>query len=374
MNQCLRFGKCRISPTFRSAVSLHSHTLYSRESLSFVFRAAAQVPLLSRWIRSQEKRYRTFYGSDLDVSRGWWTPPLSPRDALRAEVSQIEDKLQLNSLVSLTDHDTIEGVRLLGVVNPGRVPVSVEWTIPYGESFFHLGIHNLPVAGSQQIFDELAAYTSSPEPRRLRDLMWGLDQFAEILVVFNHPCWDEKGVGQDKHDALVDSFLSSHGEWIHAIELNGLRPWAENRMAARLASDRNYPLISGGDRHGREPNSVLNLTAASQFSEFVEEIRRGRQSQILSMPQYEDSLRLRIVQNIGDILREDDTHSMGWKCWSDRVFYRCEDGEVRSISQLWGKSAPSVVNWCIGLIRLAENRRMRGALRIALAGKQESAI
>jgi hypothetical protein len=201
-----------------------------------------------------------------------------------------------------------------------------------------------------------------------------LDELPEVLIVFNHPCWDEKGIGQDNHDALVRDFLARCGGWIHALELNGLRPWAENRSAAARAAAYDYPFISGGDRHGREPNSVLNLSAAIRFSEFVEEIRRDQHSQILLMPQYHESLRLRIVQNICDILRDDEGHSLGWKRWSDRVFYHCEDGEARSLTELWGRTAPSVVNWFIGLVRLAQHRRMRGALRLALAEKQESPV
>jgi len=51
---------------FRTGVSLHSHTLHSRETLDFIYRAAAQAPIL-------------------DLSRGWWTPPLGPHDAWLVE-------------------------------------------------------------------------------------------------------------------------------------------------------------------------------------------------------------------------------------------------------------------------------------------------
>ncbi len=38
-------------------------------------------------------------------------------------------------------------------------------------------------------------------------------------------------------------------------------------------ADVETPVISGGDRHGCEPNGVINLTAARTFSEFAQEVR-----------------------------------------------------------------------------------------------------
>jgi len=46
-------------------------------------------------------------------------------------------------------------------------------------------------------------------------------------------------------------------------------------------------LVSGGDRHGVEPNANINLTNATSFTEFVHEIRRKRRaifSSCLSTP------------------------------------------------------------------------------------------
>ncbi len=43
-------------------------------------------------------------------------------------------------------------------------------------------------------------------------------------------------------------------------------------------------LISGGDRHGVEPNANINLTNATSFTEFVHEIRRQKKSNVLFMP------------------------------------------------------------------------------------------
>ena len=46
------------APRFRTGVSLHSHTLHSRESLNFIYHAARHSALL-RWVlRRGERRYR----------------------------------------------------------------------------------------------------------------------------------------------------------------------------------------------------------------------------------------------------------------------------------------------------------------------------
>ena len=85
------------------------------------------------------------------------------------------------------------------------------------------------------------------------------------LIVFNHPAWDEHGIGQAKHMELATLFLGAHSEFIHAVELNGLRPWKENRLAWRMAQDMDKPIVAGGDRHALEPNTLLDLTNAGCF-------------------------------------------------------------------------------------------------------------
>ena len=80
-------------PEFRTGVSLHSHTLHSRESLDFIERATANTPWLSGAIRKQREKYRAIKGRELDLSRAWWTPPLSGRQAVDLEKRQIERRL-----------------------------------------------------------------------------------------------------------------------------------------------------------------------------------------------------------------------------------------------------------------------------------------
>jgi hypothetical protein len=58
----------------------------------------------------------------------------------------VEEKLGLRALVSLSDHDNIEaGLRLQMLERTKRAPISVEWSVPYDQTVFHVGVHNLPV-------------------------------------------------------------------------------------------------------------------------------------------------------------------------------------------------------------------------------------
>ena len=80
------------------------------------------------------------------------------------------------------------------------------------------------------------------------------------LVVLNHPFWDQPTIGADRHDEHLMRFMAAYRGWIHAVEINGLRGRRENQRAVDLSERYAIPLISGGDRHGREPNAALNLT------------------------------------------------------------------------------------------------------------------
>jgi hypothetical protein len=358
---------------FRTGVSLHSHTLHSREYLDFIYRAAARAPLLAASLRRGERRYRKINGTDLDLWRGWWTPPLGPRDAWELERSQIEG-LGLSALVSLTDHDDIEAPVALQVLEECRgVPVSVEWTVPFRPAFFHLGIHNLPSSAARAIFAEMDEYSRRPRESRLQEVLTALAASPEILVVFNHPLWDEKGIGPVRHLETVREFLHLLGASVHAIELNGLRPWHENREIIALARAYGKPFISGGDRHAFEPNAALNLTNAGSFGEFVEEVRSGW-SDVLILRHYRESFTLRIVHNLIDVLRTYERHANGWRLWSDRVFYLCDDGNTRSLTELFGAKTPAPVALFLGAVQFASAPHIRRLVRGAFSLGEEVAL
>src|SRR5215472_7303491 len=179
---------------YRTAVSLHSHTLHSEESLGFIPRYTAAVPMLASVIREKQENYRTSSGVEIDFSRAYWTPPLAPREAYDLENGAIE-ALDLAGLISLTDHDNVEAGLLLSLIEQARpIPVSVEWTVPAGPVFFHVGVHNLPPRRAHSILADLQSYTSRPSSKLLDDLLAALDEMDETLIVLNHPLWDEAGI------------------------------------------------------------------------------------------------------------------------------------------------------------------------------------
>src|SRR5208283_547813 len=149
------------------------------------------------------------------------------------------------------------------------VPVSVEWTVPFGGTFFHLGVHNLPVENARAIMTELAAFTEQKSNVPLAEIFRTLVANRDTLIVFNHPHWDENRIGEEAHRAAARQFSATYKQYLHAFELNGLRPWSENRTVVDLARHFGKPVISGGDRHALEPNTILNLSNATSFSEFV---------------------------------------------------------------------------------------------------------
>jgi hypothetical protein len=347
-----------------TAISLHSHTSHSKERLDFIPRLSSLIPILGGLVRAQERRYCDLHGHEFNYFNAWWTPPLSPREALSVERRQIEE-LGLRPFVSLTDHDTIEAPLLVRVLPEGRdVPVSLEWTVPYRGTFFHLGVHNLPPRSASGITAELNAFTASPREELIRPLLAALTEAQETLVVFNHPCWDEKRVGRAPHDALAREFLTQNRDCLHALEVNGIRPWTENLRAVELASAFGRPVISGGDRHCCEPNALLNITNAASFEEFVDEVRRDARSQVLVMPQYREPLACRLMRAIADVMRDNESHAHGWVRWSDRVFFRREDGAVEALSSVWGAgTGPMVIRAFARVAQSLDSRSLQAAMR-----------
>lgn len=377
MHTNIRLGVDRnAAAQFRSAVSLHGHTLHSRETMDFIYRMALRIPPVRAALRKGEARFRAAYGTELDLSRAWWTPPLAPHQAWSLETSHIRDQFGVDALVSLTDHDDIEAPLMLRVIDECHdVPVSVEWTVPFGEqtcgggTFVHLGVHGIAADTARGVLSDLAAYTAHPRDAELGGILEGLAANPETLIVFNHPCWDEKGVGPTHHRAVICELLRQYGGNIHALEINGLRPWLENRDAIALAHEFSKPVISGGDRHALEPNTILNLTNATTFSEFVAEVRDDW-SDVLITERYTESFFLRIVQSIQDIVRPYNTHGR-WSRWDDRVFYRCDDGEVRAAAEMWEDRVPFAARLFAAAIQVLDRRAFQQVFRAAFAGREE---
>ncbi len=357
--------------TYRTGVSLHSHTNHSKEGLYFIAEYAARYWPLRKLLATQERRAQYESAITVDFCKGYWQPPLPPIAVFELEKNQIEQSLGLESMVSLTDHDNIEAPMLLRVVPEARrVPVSVEWSAPFQDAVFHFGVHNLPSARAESIMADLAEYTRCPKDHRLRELLSALDEVPEILVVLNHPLWNLCGVDPERHQAVLRTLLCGAGQFIHALELNGMRRWHENQSVVHLSGACNQLVISGGDRHGCEPNAMLNLTNAGSFTEFVHQVRREKLSHVVVMPQYANPYKMRILQGVLDAIRE--YPEMGSVSWDERVFHPNHAGVIRPLKELWD-APPLFITYIFSVLRLFEMAPVRKAM-LAFAKPQQEAV
>lgn len=358
----------RAADEYPTAVSLHSHTNQSKETLDFLANLGNQMPILRPILSFYERRSREQHNIPINYATAYWTPPLTPRLAFDLESGQIAQKLGLMPLVSITDHDTIAAPMLLRTVTSARhIPVSVEWSAPFGgDQAFHLGIHNLPSdtgAYWMKVFEE---YTTNPDEKRLTEILAALHALPNVLIIFNHPMWDLYLIGAAKAAQRVQEFLAANHEFMHAFELNGLRPWEENRQVKRLAQRWNKLLISGGDRHGREPNANVNLTHAGSFTEFVHEVRYEGSSHILFMPQCAQPWKHRILESTLDAIRDYPDFPLGSRKWDERVWHTGRGGAMQPASELWPNGKiPLAINFVIKSVRLMGSRPVSGGLRLA---------
>ena len=397
---------------FTTGISLHSHTNQSRETLDLIAELSTNWPLLQLLLRRFEDRSARLSGIRPNYAHGYWTPPLNPAAAFSLEAEQIT-RLDLAALVSLSDHDDIRAPELLrSIAFAPEIPISTEWTVPFSytapagyssdaafaeaedpapsalrqgvkrdakqpllATCFHLGVHNLPAAEAStwmQRFAALAAMPASDLAASLRrnailsELLAALHELPGVLLVFNHPLWDLYRIGDARHLVLLNEFLARNGGFLHALELNGLRNWQENRAVAALAARWNMLTISGGDRHGIEPNANINLSRATTFAGFVHEVRRERMSHVLFMPQYAEPWKHRILQSTLDAIRNHPHLPQGSQRWDERVFHPDADGNIKPLSSLWTSGAPTpFISVLLATVRLLGARPVSHSLRYA---------
>jgi len=360
---------------FTAGVSLHSHTNQSKETLDFIAELSTDWGILQPAMRWLERHCVKTSGIRPDYARSYWTPPLTPRLAFDLERTQIEEKLQMPAMVSITDHDDITAPMLLRALSAARqIPVSVEWTVPFGSrdatSAFHLGIHNLPSAKGAEWMQRMEAFTAIPfadrGPKLLTGMLAELDEMPGVLIVFNHPLWDLYRIGKEKHRFLVNDFLAVNGQFVHAVELNGLRHWDENREVSTLARQWNQVPISGGDRHGTEPNANVNLTRAASFTGFVHEVRRERMSHVLFMPQYAEPWKHRILNSTLAAIRDYPDFPEGSRRWDERVYHPDAEGKIRPVAELWATGqAPGYLSAILNAVRMLGAAPVSTGLRLA---------
>lgn len=352
-----------LSHAGQTGVSLHCHTKYSKEMLDFVPYYAELIPVVRQFWKRECRKYERREGKAPNFNTGYWEPPLTARAVFDAEEAQMA-AAGLAAIVSITDHDSIQAnADIREEIGNDLAPVSMEWTVPFGRAYFHLGIHNMPVDQADEISRILLDYTFAegpPDNARLHEIFCMLNAIPQVLIIFNHPVWDIEMIGQAAHNELLREFVAEHIKSMHAIEVNGFRPWSENRAAIALAEECGLPLISGGDRHCLHSNTMINVTDAGSFSEFVDEIRVEQRSNIVVMPEYREPLALRQVSSMADIMGYFPDFPEGRRQWFERVYFDAEDGTgVRSLASHWAGQGPAWHRWLIRLLSVLSHKALR---------------
>ena len=359
-----------LSKEARTGVSLHCHTEHSKEMLDFVPHYAAKLPIISYFWKRERDNYLKREGKGIDFSTAFWSPPLTAPEVYNLEKEQI-NKAGLDAIASITDHDSIEAnLRIGEQIDHTKAPISLEWTVPFEYGFFHVGVHNLPKERAVELTKTLLDYTFDKEnhtSENLNEMFAMLNALPEVLVVLNHPLWDIEIVGKEKHKILLKNFLKEHGRWIHALEINGFRSWSENKAVLEMAEALGYPVVTGGDRHGCKPNTVLNLTDAKTFGEFTEEIRVDKRSEVVLMPEYKQPLHSRQLQSFAEILKLYPEFPEGRRKWFDRVHFDIGDGHgLRPLSVHWTYGGPAWLRVAIWTLGVFGSRAARPAFRMAM--------
>ena len=337
--------------------------------LDFVPHYAEKLPIIAQFWRKERDRYQEKAGKSIDFSTAYWSPPMTPHGVYDIEKKQINDA-GLEAMVSLTDHDSIEATLEVNEVHDNhRAPISMEWTVPFEYGFFHVGVHNLPKNRAVELTQTLLDFTFNKDNHtneHLREMFAMLNELPDVLVILNHPLWDIEMVGKEKHEALLKDFVRVHGRWIHAFEINGFRTWSENKAVIEMAEALGIPIATGGDRHGCQPNTVLNLTNAKTFEEFVEEIRVEKRSEVVLMPEYEHPIHSRQLLSFSEILKHYEDFPDGRKRWFDRVYFDTGDGEgLRQLSVHWRRGGPTWLRWAIWTLGVLGSPKMRPVFRVA---------
>jgi hypothetical protein len=337
--------------------------------LDFIPHYAEKLPIIAQFWRRERDNYIKREGKGIDFSTAYWTPPLTAESVYDIEKKQLNDS-GLDSIVSLTDHDSIEAtLRVNKRAENENAPISMEWTVPFEYGFFHVGIHNLPKDRAEELTKTLLDYTFETEKQtdeRLTELLAMLNELPHVLVILNHPLWDIELVGKERHEALLKSFVRKHGGWIHAFEINGFRSWSENKAVIELAEALGIPIATGGDRHGCKPNTVINLTNAQTFEEFAEEIRVDKRSEVVLMPEYGYPLHSRQLQSFSEILSFYGHFPEGRQKWFERIYFDIGDGHgPRPLSVHWKRGGPKWVRWAIWTLGVLGSPKLRPIFRIA---------
>jgi predicted metal-dependent phosphoesterase TrpH len=252
------------------AVSLHNHSCHSVErlaALNHVVKKAFMRPLSGIVQRS----FGLGSVSNLNYGEITFNPPYSPEDVYHMEAAAAAKWGFHDVHLAITDHDEFAGSLALLRARPdlnGRIAVSEELSLWFHGHLFHLGVSHMPESGVDETHAQIQAAAQGGRYDELFETLAA----SGCLVILNHPlvAWKPGA------DAIpVTELLSRYGWAIHALEVNGMRSREENDGVLELARHWRKPVVGGGDSHLLVASSVISLSRAATFKDFVAEVKDG---------------------------------------------------------------------------------------------------
>jgi hypothetical protein len=138
-----------------------------------------------------------------------------------------------------------------------------------------------------------------------------------------------------------------------------------------MEEEYDLPVVAGGDRHGCRPTTLLNLTQAATWADFVAEIRSARQSDVLILPAYEQPLGLRQLEIVADALRDYPHYPYGQRRFTNRTFVDLDGYGWHPLSFYWEGGVPLWLRPFLGIFVVLGSSRVRPILRRTLFGRAE---
>jgi predicted metal-dependent phosphoesterase TrpH len=256
---------------FGYAVSLHNHSCHSVEKLA----ALNQVVKLT-CMRPFSGVLQSSFGLEgvdgLNYAEITYNPPYTPEDVYQMEAAAAADWGFHGVHFAVTDHDEFAGNVALLRSRPdlnGRIAIGEELSLWYQGHLFHLGLSGLPENG----IDEMHSRIQSAARAGRHDELFETLAASSCLVVLNHPliAW-----GPGAKAIPIADLLTRYGWAIHALEFNGMRRREENTRVLELARQWQKPVVGGGDSHLLVASSVVTLSQAASFKDFIAEVKDGR--------------------------------------------------------------------------------------------------
>ena len=255
---------------FSHAVSLHNHSCHSVEKLA-ALNQVVKLAFMRPFSGVLQKSFGLGGVSDLNYAEITFNPPYSPEDVYQMEAAAAANWGFDGVHLAITDHDEFAGSLALLRGRPdldGRITLSEELSLWFQGHLFHLGVSHMP---ESEVEETHARIQSAARAGRYDELFETLAA-SGCLVVLNHPLIAWRAGAET---VPVAKLLARYGWAIHALEINGMRSREENDRVLELARHWRKPVVGGGDSHLLVASSVLSLSQAASFKDFVAEVKGG---------------------------------------------------------------------------------------------------